>query len=181
MNVIIRPATLADIEHVGAIHVRSWQETYPQLLPDALIAGHTQESRAALWRRVIETTPVGETRVVVAEQDGAIIGFGALAPQRDATLAAQGYASEITALYLLRTHQGKGGGRALVQELARLVGNPGGLSLWVLAGNDRAAGFYARLGGQIIARKAETRGAVMLEEWAYGWPDVTTLVRQEHE
>jgi len=181
MTVAIRTATLADVDALGSVHVRSWQETYRGLLPDALIASYTTASRAALWRRVIEAAPAGESRAVLAERDGAIIGFGALAPQRDAALAEQGYVHEITALYLLREHQGQGIGRALVTALARWAGeHGGGLALLVLAGNDQASGFYTRLGWQVVARKTDTRGAAVLEELAYGWPDTNALIQQDH-
>lgn len=179
MTAIIRPATLADAEGLGAVHVRSWQETYRGLLPQALIDNHTSASRAALWQRVIEAAPAGEDRVVAAERHGVIIGFGALAPQRAASLVEQGYIHEITALYLLREHQGQGIGRKLIASLARLAAKQGGgLALWVLAGNARASGFYARLGGQIVAHKTDQRGAAVLDELAYGWPDAGDIFGQ---
>ena len=178
---ILRPATPGDCDALGAVHARSWQETYRGLLPDTFIDGLTAASRSALWRRVIDGAPVGETRVIVAECDGGVIGFGAITPQRDAALTAQGYATEITALYLLRAHRRKGIGRALVAALAGLVAaqGAGGLALWVLDGNTQPADFYARLGGQIVADKTDTRDAVVLKETAYGWADAAALTHGE--
>jgi ribosomal protein S18 acetylase RimI-like enzyme len=41
--------------------------------------------------------------------------------------------------------------------------------VWALAGNDRAVGFYRRLGGRIVRRAPEQFGAETCERVAFGF------------
>ncbi len=47
-------------------------------------------------------------------------------------------------------------------------------AVWVLERNPACA-FYARLGGELVARKEITIGGVDLIEVAYGWKDLRLL------
>lgn len=46
-----RPATVDDAPAIAAIHVRSWQRAYADLLPADFLAGLDVEQRVAYWRR----------------------------------------------------------------------------------------------------------------------------------
>ena len=173
----VRPARLADAERIGDIHVAAWRETYAGLMPPARLAALNVAERAAMWRRQLAS---GTARgIAIAELDGLIVGFASCAKQRTAELAAAGYASEVTAIYVLRAGQGRGAGRLLMQAMARRLIAEGyrSMALWMLATNTPARGFYERLGGTIVAERVEDG----VPEVAYGWRDVASLIKFPNE
>ena len=48
--------------------------------------------------------------------------------------------------------------------------------LWVFADNQPARGFYASLGGVLVARDGFELGGGWLPEVAYGWKDLDVLL-----
>lgn len=179
--ITLREASPADAAAIGALHVASWRETYAGLLPAALLAGLSVDARSVMWGRIIaEPEAFGGAAVIVAEADGALIGFGSCGGQRDAALAAAGYGGEIGAVYVLSAHQHQGTGRALIAALAQALSALGheGASLWVLRENAPARLFYERLGGEIVGEKQEeAQPGLTLVELAYGWRDLSRLAR----
>lgn len=155
---LIRAATDQDAKDLAQIHVRSWAETYPGLLPAEEIAAYPYDLRLAQWQGVLAR---GGTRVVLI--DGT--GFAQIGPQREARFKPD-YPEELYALYLLGTAQGRGLGRALLR--AALGPAPQPFTAVVLASNARALGFYTRIGGQQVA---QMRGEDGLEDLVLGWPD----------
>lgn len=174
-----RLATTGDASAIGALHVTSWRETYAGLLPQEMLDGLSPESRAAMWGTVLDApaSPIG-TRVYVAESAGEIVAFGACGGQRDDAMRGCGFAGEIGAIYVLRSQQGGGVGRALMSLMARdLMARPVlGASLWVLRENVGARGFYEGLGGAIIMEKELAESNATLHEVAYGWSDLAHLI-----
>ena len=174
-----RLATAGDTSAIGALHVMSWRETYAGLLPQKMLDGLSAESRAAMWATVLDapSSPIG-TRVYVAESQGEIVAFGACGGQRDDAMRERGFAGEIGAIYILRSQQGGGMGRALMSLMARdLMARPvSGASLWVLRENVGARGFYEDLGGAIITEKEVAESDTNLHEVAYGWLDLAHLI-----
>ncbi len=144
----VRPATLADADGIGRVHVRSWQTAYRGQMPQDHLDGLDPAHRAKLWRRIIgETEPSrGGVFVAVAEGDG-ITGFASFGPSRDGDTD-PGVTGEVFAIYADPDAWGTGTGRALmasaVAELARL--GYADAILWVLDTNDRARRFYALAG-----------------------------------
>ena len=175
-----REAGSGDAAALGALHVASWRETYAGLLPGALLDGLSAEARADMWSAVLDDPAAfGGTAIVVATSGGRIVGFGACGGQRDEALKAQGFAGEIGALYVLRLHQRSGVGGSLMSRMAGKLLDQGrrAAALWVLRENLPARTFYERLGGVPVGdRKAGLEGT-MLRETAYGWSDLTPLVR----
>ena len=170
---------MEDAAAIGALHVTSWRETYTGLLPQDMLAGLSADSRAAMWATVLDApaSPNG-TRVYVAESAGEIVGFGACGGQRDDAMRDRGFAGEFGAIYILRSQQGAGMGRALMNLMARdLVARPmPSAGLWVLRENVGARSFYEGLGGTIIIERQVAEGDTTLHEVAYGWPDVARLI-----
>lgn len=150
---MIRPATAADADAIGAVHVRSWQAAYEGLIPADFLAQLSAESRAASWARRIEAGGP----VLVAEEDGVIAGFAAYGDGR------------LYALYLLPEYWGRGLGRALHDRVVEDMSGDSAV-LWVLATNERAKAFYVRQGWVADgASQTETidDGRVTLEELRY--------------
>ena len=88
-----------------------------------------------------------------------------------------GYESELIALHVLGPYQRQGLGRGLVAAMAKELQSRGSesLMLWVLKEN-RARGFYERLGGQLLAE--EKMSWVGSSEVAYGWRRIEVLSGQ---
>lgn len=114
----IRPATGGDAAAIAAVHATAWRETYATLLPAPLRDGPPEAERARRWLRLIGACDGGMTEVFAVRHDGAIVGLCGIAPQRSAPLAADGWAGEITALYLLARVQRRGLGRMLLATAA---------------------------------------------------------------
>lgn len=166
-----RLATVADVDALGLVHVQAWREAYAGLIPDEVLAGLDPLRRAAMWRGII----AGGRSVQLAEQDGAIIGFGSAGPQRDLSLA---FSAEIGALYVLKAAQRRRVGRRLMAMMARDLLDRGhrSASLWVLEENTPARRFYDGLGGREVIRREEERDGFVSVGVAYGWDDLTTLL-----
>jgi GNAT superfamily N-acetyltransferase len=165
---VIRRAEAADAAALGAMHARSWAETYPGLVPAPLLAVMTDPARrAASWGAAMAAPPLPGF-LSVAEAEGAIIGFVSVAPARDPALGTDG---EVTGLYLLRAWQGRGLGQALLgQGFAALrAAGFAAAAAWALDGNARARRFYARSGAIAGARRIEHQAGQAVPETAWVW------------
>lgn len=176
-----REAKPGDAAALGALHVASWRETYAGLLPSQLLDGLSAEARSAMWSAVLDDPATwGGTAVFVAESEGRMVGFGACGDQRDEALRKQGFDGEIGAIYVLQSHQRAGVGSALMSLMAQNLLDQGrtAATLWVLRENVSARSFYERLGGAPAGEREDEQPGVMVTELAYGWSDLSALVRQ---
>jgi GNAT superfamily N-acetyltransferase len=122
--------------------VRSWEAAYRGLLPDEAFTARDFEARVELWRGHLERLPERH-EVVVADDEGTIIGFAAYGPSEDAAEAAASV-GELRALYVRPERWGEGTGVALLEASERRLRELGFSEsrLRVLAGNWRARRFY---------------------------------------
>jgi ribosomal protein S18 acetylase RimI-like enzyme len=169
----IREALIDDALAIAKVHVASWREAYAGVLPDSMLARLSVDERAASWARILS----GGTWTHVAEAAGEVVGFAAACPQRTNDLRAAGFDGEISAIYLLKSHQGAGAGRAMLAAGAGALRRRGfqSAALWVLRDNGRARRFYERLGADYLTEKAEQRPEARIFEVAYGWSDLSLL------
>jgi ribosomal protein S18 acetylase RimI-like enzyme len=133
---IERP-TLDDLDEMGRVHVRVWQEAYAGLMPADYLAGLDPTSGPARWRDRIEN-PSGVTWWLARDEQG-IVGMATSGTPRDddAPTPLELYAINV----LSRAH-----GTGLADDLmARAVGDRPAY-LWVLEGNDRAIAYYRKHG-----------------------------------
>ena len=183
----VRPAALADVPGIASVHVRSWQATYPGLLPGAEIERHNVANRITNWQRML-LAPGAQVNIWVAVRADVVIGFASGGAFRVESSGADGHSDanakaesegqgvgegesaahadgELNALYLLPDAQGQGIGRQLFDASARASQAAGfpGLRCWVLEGNP-AVGFYEHLGGVRVATKSYAAlGATVLQ------------------
>lgn len=181
MNAItFREAHSGDAAAIGRVHVAAWRETYAGLLPDSLLADLSAEARSAMWRAVLDDPAVFlGTSVFVAACGEEIVGFGSCGRQRDEGLAQAGFDGEFGAIYVLRSRQRAGTGNRLMGLMARrlLVQGLSGAALWVLRENAPARAFYERLHGAVVGERQDEEAGVVLTEVAYGWRELSALVR----
>jgi len=114
----------------------------------------------------------------VAETDEHdVVGFANGGPGRDGR---EDFRGELCGLYVLPDWHGKGIGRQLVSTFTRWLIASGidTMIVWVLADNPFRR-FYERLGGKLTDRRTIEIGEQKLDEVAYGWDDISVLVREE--
>lgn len=176
---IVRGAQIADAEDIARIYVECWRDTYPGIIPDDVLVRMSARRQTLEWRRTI-ARPRHAERVLVAEDDGEILGFGSCGPARHSDLP---YGGEVYTLYVDLDHRGMGVGSAVLNALfAKLAGNRFDSALvWVLRDNP-ARFFYEALGGRFIAHRKERLWGVRLRQVAYGWQDLAQPAgdRAEH-
>jgi ribosomal protein S18 acetylase RimI-like enzyme len=80
---------------------------------------------------------------------------------------------EVSALYVLPGHQGRGLGRLLVCVVAAHLRERGlpALTIAVLAANTPACRFYQALRGREVAAEVTEEAGHRLPQVVYGWPD----------
>jgi ribosomal protein S18 acetylase RimI-like enzyme len=164
-------ASDADVLPMAKVHILSWRETYPGMLPDRMLEHMSVAAEAIRWQRMLDHPRAGGI-AFVAEQYGAIVGYGSCGEQRTSLLHGRGFTGEVGELYVLRSAQRQGAGSGLMRAMADalLERRHRAMSLWVLEQNQAARRFYEGLGGTLIARKRAE-----LAEVAYGWSDLRRL------
>jgi GNAT superfamily N-acetyltransferase len=173
-----RLATVNDAQELGQIHVASWRETYPGLVPDELIAALSAERRGHAWEQMLQRPEsFGSPVVYLAVEGRRTVGFGCCEMQRHEGMLSLGYQGDFSSIYVLKMAQGRGVGTRLIGLMADDLRSRGCASagVWVLDRNERARRFYERLGAVEIARKQEERPAGTLIEVGYGWRDLRRL------
>lgn len=162
----IRPAQVGDAAALALVHVRTWQAAYRGQMPQEYLDQLDPVQRRALWKHWIQhVAPRAGTCVLEHEADG-VIGFISVSPSRDDD-ADPATIGEVTAIYLLPTHWGSGGGRMLMGAGLRHLADAGYASalLWVLETNTRARRFYEAGGWQPdgTSKVDDTRGFPLAE------------------
>lgn len=129
--------TEAEIGGKAFVHYTAWLETYPGLMPREYLERRSLEKCEALARAFPENT-------LVALAEGKVVGFLGYCPEARDFVSLRP-ASEIAGLYVLRAHQGKGVGAALLDRALDLLPEKR-VALFVLRGNEKAIGFYLHRG-----------------------------------
>ncbi|MCM2533261.1 GNAT family N-acetyltransferase [Neobacillus pocheonensis] len=166
----IRKAVLLDVDSIAKVHVDCWKTTYANIIPDVYIRNLTYEKRAKLWERII---PNGN--VFVAEDDNSqIIGFAD--GGRERTGDYKEYRGEMYSIYILKSYQGLGIGKRLIQAVVNelLKQDLNSMIVWVLKDNI-SCDFYEKMGGKVVDRKTVDFSGGELIELAYGWKDISSL------
>jgi ribosomal protein S18 acetylase RimI-like enzyme len=162
-EVTIRVAEAADAAEIADVHVRSWQEAYEGIVPEAYLAGLDPAARARQWSDHLRRGPEDQVSTWVALSGGHVVGFVSYGPARDED-ASRGD-REIYSIYLEPGAWGHGVARDLMRTVLGEIGAHTRVTLWVLAENDRARHFYRRHGFQAdgVERLDEVGGAELLE------------------
>ncbi len=168
---MIRTAVESDVEAIAHVHVASWRETYPGIMPQEILNGLSEVGRADQWRRWFLPGRPLRKALVVCEDAGDVVGFASGVIPPDSSEA------DLLTLYLLRRAKGRGLGRILMEDIAARMRGLGATSLmcWMAVGNP-TAGFYEHMGGVVVETKAKPFGPFMINEVPYGWEDIGHLV-----
>jgi len=151
---MIRPMTAMDSMHVQQIVFKTWNETYKDIIPAEIQKNiiNRSYSEAMLLKRM------EKTYVLVAECEGIPIGFSSF------TKIDEDGDSELTAMYILPSHQKMGYGKQLVEYSLALLSDAQQLFVYVDERNTIGRAFYEKLGFALLD---------VFEEYFEGYPVVT--------
>lgn len=145
---IIRPAELNDAHAIAAIHVRSWQHAYQEILPAEGLAKLSIEERTDYWREILKNDQ-SQFNVLLAEQNETIVGFASWALTDEENLPPN--SAMLYSIYALPEFMGKGVGSELLEsvDVEMIVAGADNAVLWVLEDNAASRRFYERHGWQL--------------------------------
>lgn len=141
--IVMRWAGPDDAAGIARVHVWSWQAAYRDILSRDYLESLSVAQQQRQWQ---DRLMHAETRVVVADIGGQVVGFCAWGPCRDINAAR--CQVEVYTLYLAPSYWSRGIGRRLWQHALAEIrqDTPSRISLWVLTANQRALRFYRSLG-----------------------------------
>ncbi|MER6753984.1 GNAT family N-acetyltransferase [Micromonospora echinofusca] len=146
----IRREAPDDAEAVARVHIHGWQAGYAGIMPEEVLRRLNVTAWAQRRRDVGTADPEHPFTTLLAEVDGALVGFTTFGPYRNNQDrgdldAAHG---EVVAMYVEPAYWGDGTARALLAAArAGLVARGwSDYRLWVLEANHRARRFYERAG-----------------------------------
>jgi ribosomal protein S18 acetylase RimI-like enzyme len=170
-----REATPEDAASIAALHAESWRAHYRGAYRDEYLDGDVAVDRLRVWEARLAAPPPNQL-VVLAEEDGDLIGFACAYGGHDAT-----WGSLLDNIHVRREHQRRGVGAGLLAEVAawcRAGYGGSGLYLWVLEQNDRAQRFYRSLGASDQGGEiSEPPGGGKIHGRRYAWRTVPDLPR----
>jgi ribosomal protein S18 acetylase RimI-like enzyme len=142
----VRDATVGDARAIAEAHVKAWQVAYRGIMPDSYLDELSDDFAGQVARRRVHIAAPDEPRVfnLVAEDDGAVVGWLAAGPSRDDDRhEAEG---EIWAVYVHPDSWRTGVGSALMTAAIGRLADEGytEATLWVFEDNARARRFYER-------------------------------------
>ena len=137
-GITLRRAGPADAEALAHLHLDVWDDAYTGLVPQGILDDRRSrpDARVERWRETLTSSP---DATWLAEDAGRLVGFAGVGPARDNDVDID---LELYALYVRKAYYGTGLGYALFEHVA----GDRACYLWVLAGNERAIGFYERQG-----------------------------------
>lgn len=162
---------------LAKVHVDTWKATYRGIVADSFLDGLSYEHSAGRWERMLSEAQSRQRVFVAVDERGTVVGFASGGPNRDSDTP---HKAELWAIYVLPEAQGRGTGALLLRRFAGAMVADGldSLSVWVLADNKQGRGFYEAMGGVLAGRRQVSIGEQSLDEVAYGWTDLGTLIRE---
>jgi GNAT superfamily N-acetyltransferase len=144
LDLTIRQGGPADLEAIAGLHADSWRRHYRGAYSDAFLDGDIGADRLEVWSQRL-TTDDGSTVTLLAEDDGAFVGFVHVVFDADPR-----WGSLVDNLHVVWARKRGGIGSRLLSAAAEDVvrHGDGGLYLWVLEQNAPAQAFYEARGGR---------------------------------
>lgn len=171
----VRTATINDVSDIARIHVESWRTAYVGIYSERVLAAFTVENRDVEWRHTLtDNSRIGFE--LVAEDDVRnVLGFISAGPERSGD---PDYRGQVYAIHVAPDQKRGGIGQELMSAAAAQFLNDGidSLLIWVLTDNHPARRFYEKLGGKLVRDQQITTAGQTVDEVAYGWEDVTSMI-----
>lgn len=159
-----------DAEAIATLHTESWRVTYRGIYSDVYLDGDVFDDMTRMWSERM-TAPAPNQFVVLAEDDGELVGFACAYGAHHERLG-----TYLDNLHVRRARHGHGIGRGLVSRVAswsRTRYPDTGLYLGVLEDNVNARRFYERLGGDNVGVEViEPPGGGSVRAHRYAWSNL---------
>jgi ribosomal protein S18 acetylase RimI-like enzyme len=146
MTPVIRVAEPTDAEALSRIGAETFRDTFGHLYPAEDLAAFLEEAHSvAAWSRLL-TTP--GTRTWLAEGGTEAVGYAVAGPCKLPHPEVTATSGELQRLYVLRSQQGTGLGKALFEEALAWLEAEGRRPIWlgVYSENHRAQRLYLSRG-----------------------------------
>lgn len=162
--ITIRRARRSDASEIADVHDAAWRDAYRGIIPGRELERMISRRGPKWWTSAIARN----SRLIVLDFDDSIGGYASYGRNRVPSLP---YRGEIFELYLAPEFQGLGYGRRMFQAARADLAEHGfeTLLVWALADNDRALGFYERMGGRIVRRAKERFGTELRDRIAFAF------------
>ncbi len=162
--ITVRPARPDDAREIAATHDAAWRDAYRGVIPGRELERMVARRGERWWLAAIRRG----TRLLVLDFDESVGGYVSYGRNR---VPSPPFGGEIFELYLAPEFQGVGFGRRMFEAARRDLAGHGldTLLVWALADNERAIGFYRRMGGRIVRRAHERFGEASCERVAFGF------------
>lgn len=153
MELTIRPARVEEADTLAELHYAAWKMGYQGILPNEVMQALDLEEFYPRWRYRLSPQGAGH-HILVAEQEGKLVGFTTYGASREAMQLPSSYA-EIYTLYVDPNTWGQGvGGTLMISVFQQLMREEiDGCFLWVLKSNTGARLFYEHLGMNLHAQE----------------------------
>jgi L-amino acid N-acyltransferase YncA len=162
-SIVFRDASADDIAALAELHVTTWNATYNTT------RGPTVEIRAWQWTEVFRKNDPRSFVLVLENASGRLIGFAWGKPHG----GMDGFAGQLSKIYLRWEYHGLGLGRRMMGHIARRFLERGIDSFILFAElSNPTLGFYDRMGGERLLDEHGRFGG------AYGWRDVSALAER---
>src|SRR5699024_885685 len=167
---LIRKAIVSDAEKIAYVHVKSWQTTYENILPQKMLANLSYEQRTKQWVNNIKNGKI----YVAEDTDKKIVGFSTGGKERTGNYP--DFTGELYAIYILEEFQRQGIGRQLLRPVLNDVCalEMTSVLVWVLEHNP-AAEFYKAMGGVYVDKTNIEMAGKSYQEFAYGWKELPRI------
>ena len=169
-----RWARSSDVQAIASLHAESWRRNYRGAYLDSFLDGDVVADRLDVWTtRLVQ--PLQNHQTIVADLDGAVIGFAHTMLDDDPIWGAL-----LDNLHVAHHMKGRGIGTQILRETGQALVERrplSGLYLWVLDQNKAAQAFYDARGGMCVGRKlaGPFPGGGSAIALRYAWPDPATL------
>lgn len=147
-GIIIRNATIDDIERIADIKIEGWQTAYRGIIDDDFLDSMDREKEIEKRRNNVENG----ANIIVAEKDKNIVGFCLYRNYNKDTDKYPNADCEISSLYITSKLKRNGIGRELMQYVIKLLRKEGKkqMILGCLKENYPSRVFYEKMGGKIL-------------------------------
>lgn len=158
----VREARASDAEGIARVQVASWQGSFAELVPAAVIAELVSDKAvggfAERWREAISAPPTGKHRVhvaVLAPGDPEVLGFAASGPATDEDRW-PGTDGELYELHVTPAVAGDGHEQRLLHAVADTFAEDGFATAytWALAGDEARISFLEAAGWALDGSKS---------------------------
>jgi len=140
----IRKATIGDIPLIRGLSLKVWPDTYRSILPGSQIdyMMDLMYSEKALLEQMQK-----DIEFLLVYDDEEPVGFAAYSPVSSKVF-------KLHKIYVLRSQQGKGTGRFIIDKIIETIKHKGADALHLNVNrHNNAKGFYEKLGFTVIAEE----------------------------